>query len=37
MELPPEFQIIDQYFKKLSGPEALDLTDDAAIISLNQN
>lgn len=37
MELPPEFQIIDQYFKKLSGPEALDLTDDAAIVSLNQN
>lgn len=34
MILPPEFQFINKYFKQLSGPEALGLTDDAALLSL---
>ncbi|MDI2111690.1 thiamine-phosphate kinase [Commensalibacter nepenthis] len=33
--LVPEFQFIRKYIKKLAGKGALDLTDDAALISVN--
>lgn len=32
-ELPTEFALIAQYFRPLAGPGALDLTDDAAVLS----
>jgi thiamine-monophosphate kinase len=33
MTLPPEFALIAQHFRPLAGPGALDLTDDAALLS----
>ncbi|WP_120009284.1 thiamine-phosphate kinase [Teichococcus vastitatis] len=32
MTLPPEFDLIDRYFRPLAGPGALDLADDAALL-----
>lgn len=37
MSLAPEFQFIRQYFQHLSGSDALGLTDDAALLSLNNH
>ncbi len=33
MELAGEFKLIDQYFRPLTGPEALGLADDAAVFA----
>jgi thiamine-monophosphate kinase len=33
MTLPPEFALIARHFRPLAGPGALDLTDDAALLS----
>ena len=33
MSLPPEFALIARHFRPLAGPAALDLTDDAALLS----
>lgn len=33
MTLPPEFALIDRHFRPLAGPGALDLSDDAAVMT----
>ncbi|MDI2090308.1 thiamine-phosphate kinase [Commensalibacter oyaizuii] len=37
IRLAPEFQYIHQYFKRLAGAGALDLADDAALLSIDPN